>query len=43
MKHLNTIFHPLLKEVPRHRFEAVINRHEGDKRTRSLSCWMHIY
>jgi len=39
MKHINTIFHQLLREVPRHQFEKVINRYEGDRRIRSLPCW----
>jgi IS4 transposase len=39
MKHINTIFHQLLREVPRHQFEKVINRYEGNRRIRSLPCW----
>jgi len=39
MKHINTIFHQLLREVPRHQFEKVIKRYEGDRRVRSLPCW----
>jgi len=39
MKHINTIFHQLLREVPRHQFETVIQRYEGDRRVRSLPCW----
>jgi hypothetical protein len=39
MKHINTIFHQLLREVPRHQFEKVINRYEGNRRVRSLPCW----
>ena len=39
MKHINTVFHQLLKEVPRHHFERVVHRHEGNRRVRSLSCW----
>lgn len=39
MKHSNSIFHQLLKFLPRHRFQAVVDRHQGDRRTRSLSCW----
>jgi hypothetical protein len=42
MKHTNTIFHQLLKNIPRHRFEAVVKRHKGDYRTRSLSCWQQF-
>lgn len=39
MKHINTVFQQLLREVPHHRFERVINRYEGNKRVRSLPCW----
>lgn len=39
MKHINTVFHQLLKEVPRHHFERVVHRHEGNRRVRSLPCW----
>ena len=39
MKHANTIFHQLLRQIPRHRFEAVVRRHKGDYRARALSCW----
>ncbi len=39
MKHTSTIFSQLLREIPRHRFNAVIERYEGNKRTRELTCW----
>jgi len=39
MKHTNTIFSQLLVAIPKHRFNAVVNRYQGDKRVRSLSCW----
>jgi len=39
MKHINTVFQQLLREVPRHRFERVINRYEGNRRVRSMPCW----
>lgn len=39
MKHHNTVFHQLLKFLPRHRFQAVVDRHQGDRRIRTLSCW----
>ena len=39
MKHINTVFQQLLREVPRHHFERVINRYEGNRRVRSLPCW----
>jgi IS4 transposase len=39
MKHRNTAFHQLLKFLPRQRFQAMVDRHKGDHRTRHLSCW----
>ena len=39
MKHHNTVLHQLLNFLPRQRFQAVVERHKGDHRTRSLSCW----
>ncbi len=39
MKHSNTVFHQLLKYLPRHRFQETVNRHQGDRRIRSMSCW----
>jgi len=39
MKHTNTVFHQLLRVVPRHQFEEVVERYEGNRRVRHLSCW----
>jgi hypothetical protein len=39
MKHRNTVFHQLLKFLPRHRFQDAVDRHQGDHRVRSLTCW----
>ena len=39
MKHINTVFAQILAVIPKHRFNAVVNRYDGDKRTRKLSCW----
>jgi putative transposase len=39
MKHTNTILSQLLKFLPRHHFQAAVDRHKGDYRTRSLHCW----
>lgn len=39
MKHINTIFSQLLVAIPKHRFNAVVKRYQGDKRIRNLSCW----
>jgi len=42
MKHINTMFHQLLKFVPRKQFDAVVKRYHGDRRVRSLSCWKQL-
>jgi len=42
MKHTNTVFHQLLRVIPRHHFEKAVKRYEGDKRIRNLSCWTHF-
>ena len=39
MKHSNSIFYQLLKFIPRHSFQKVVDRHKGDHRVRTLSCW----
>jgi hypothetical protein len=39
MRHQNTVFGNLLKLVPRHRFDGVVEKHEGDYRVRRLTCW----
>jgi len=39
MKYHNTIFRQLLTFIPRNRFQAAVDRHQGDRRIRTLSCW----
>ena len=39
MKHTNSIFHQLLQFLPRQTFQKTVDRHQGDFRTRQLSCW----
>lgn len=39
MKHSNSIYYQLLKFIPRHTFQKVVDRHKGDHRIRTLSCW----
>ncbi len=39
MKHSNSIFYQLLKFIPRHTFQKAVDRHNGDHRIRTLSCW----
>jgi len=39
MRHHNTVFHHLLKHIPRFRFQSIVDRHHGDKHVRQLDCW----
>jgi len=39
VKHSNSIYYQLLKFIPRHTFQKVVDRHKGDHRIRTLSCW----
>jgi IS4 transposase len=39
MRHQNTICHALLKAIPRHRFERLVEAHRGTYRDRDLSFW----
>ena len=42
MRHQNTIFHELLKSIPRQQFEKIVKRHDGDKHVRQLNCWTQM-
>ena len=42
MKHNNSVFHQLLKQLPRQQFQKVVDRHNGDHRVRSLTCWTQL-
>lgn len=35
----NTIFSQLIKLFPRHEFDRIVNKYNGDKNVRTLSCW----
>jgi IS4 transposase len=39
MKHINTLLHQLLKQIPRQQFDDAVERHKGDYRVRQLNCW----
>ncbi|MBI2606133.1 MAG: DUF4372 domain-containing protein [Deltaproteobacteria bacterium] len=34
-----TVFSQVVELVPRTEFEAIVARHDGDARVRSLDCW----
>ena len=42
MKHSNSVFHQLLKHLPRHQFQKAVDRHKGDHRVRTLPCWTQL-
>jgi hypothetical protein len=42
MEHNNSVYHQLLKQLPRHQFQKVVGRHKGDHRVRSLTCWTQL-
>ena len=42
MKHNSNVFHQLLKAIPRHQFQKVVDRHNGDHRIRKLPCWTQL-
>jgi len=39
MAHYNTIFHSMLKFIPRHQFEALESRHSTGRKSRKFSRW----
>jgi len=39
MHHQNTVYHALLKAIPRWRFDRLVEAHRGDYRDRRLSFW----
>ena len=39
MQHTNTIFHQVIRAIPRQLFDQVAKRYKGDNRVRRLSCW----
>jgi hypothetical protein len=42
MAHHNTVFHQMVKFIPRHGFNQAIRRYGGDYRVRSFDCWSHF-
>jgi IS4 transposase len=39
MRHKNSVLHGLLQPVPRGAFDALVEKHGGDKGTRTMSMW----
>jgi len=42
MGHVNTIFNQLLALTPRHRFNAIVNTHDGDRYVKSFDTWSNF-
>lgn len=42
MKHVNTVFHQLLRLVPKTQFNKSVERHKGDLRVKHLTCWTQL-
>ncbi|WP_411182308.1 DUF4372 domain-containing protein [Nitrosomonas sp. Is37] len=41
LKHINTVFHQLLKHIPRYHFDRAV-AYERDRRIRTLNCWTQL-
>ncbi|MBL0317727.1 MAG: DUF4372 domain-containing protein [Alphaproteobacteria bacterium] len=39
MHHKDMLFSQIIKYIPRHRFDTIVEQHGGDRRVRKLSCW----
>ena len=39
MAKYSPVLDQLLRHIPRSEFQQIVNRHQGDKRVRSFSCW----
>ena len=37
--HKNTLFNNLLQQIPRHKFESFVKRHDGDRYVKHFNCW----
>ncbi|WP_430694887.1 IS4 family transposase [Mesorhizobium montanum] len=42
MRHQNTVFHSLLKQIPWALFDGLVERHDADKDQRSITCKAHL-
>lgn len=39
MSHINTIYNQLLQLLPRHQFETLVKRYDGDRYVKYFTCW----
>src|ERR1700686_3429997 len=42
MRHVDSIFGSLLKPIDRRRFQAIVDRHDGDSYDKSFKSWHHL-
>ena len=42
MAHSNTLFHELLKLIPRHQFDAIVKNHGGNRYVKHFNCWQQF-
>lgn len=42
MAHSNTLFHELLKLIPRHQFDAIVKSHGGNRYVKRFNCWQQF-
>ncbi len=39
MTYVNSVFHDLLRAMPKSKFNKTVERYKGDHRVRSCDCW----
>ncbi|MBF0571649.1 MAG: DUF4372 domain-containing protein [Candidatus Omnitrophica bacterium] len=42
MAHSNTLFHELLKLIPRHQFDTIVKNHGGNRYVKHFNCWQQF-
>ncbi|MEM7827747.1 MAG: DUF4372 domain-containing protein, partial [Candidatus Aenigmatarchaeota archaeon] len=42
MSHFNTIYNQLLHLIPRHQFESLVKRYDGDYYVKYFTCWQQF-
>ncbi len=42
MPHFNTIYNQLLHLIPRHQFESLVQRYNGDYYVKYFTCWQQL-
>ena len=42
MSHINTIYNQLLQLLPRHQFETLVKRYNGDRYVKYFTCWQQF-